>query len=100
MSPGSCSVLVHSENESSLFRSNSIYNRFLSAFAKIQGYNYLRHLIEPIVNAMADLPVDEGYELDPARAEGQDLDKNQLTVEFLTTNFLKLIFSSRAGLPP
>lgn len=97
--PGS-PLTINIENESSLFRSNSIYNRFLSAFAKIQGYNYLRQLILPIVKSMADLPAGQGYELDPSKANGQNLDQNQSNVQFLTTKFLELIFASRAGLPP
>lgn len=54
----------------------------------------------PIVKAMSDLPPGQGYELDPTRANSQDLEQNQLNVQFLTSKFLDLIYASRTGLPP
>jgi len=35
-----------------LFRSNSTCTRFLSAFAKVHGYAYLRSLIIPLIKSM------------------------------------------------
>lgn len=88
------------ENVAALFRSNSIGNRFLAAFARIQGHQYLRSLIEPMVVAINNLPEGTGYELDPAKVGGQDLHQNQQNVQFLTQQFLILIRDSRQGLPP
>ncbi|KAK0461601.1 uncharacterized protein EV420DRAFT_1526161 [Desarmillaria tabescens] len=92
--------VAHTENVAALFRSNSIGNRFLAAFARIQGHQYLRSLIEPMVVAINNLPEGTGYELDPAKVGGQDLHQNQRNVQFLTKQFLRLILDSRQGLPP
>lgn len=92
--------VAQTENVAALFRSNSIGNRFLAAFARIQGHQYLRSLIEPMVLAINNLPEGTGYELDPAKVGGQDLQQNQTNVQFLTQQFLMLIRDSRPGLPP
>ncbi|KAK0207040.1 hypothetical protein DFS33DRAFT_1318594 [Desarmillaria ectypa] len=92
--------VAHTENVAALFRSNSIGNRFLAAFARIQGHQYLRSLIEPMVVAINNLPEGTGYELDPAKVGSQDLHQNQQNVQFLTQQFLILIRDSRPGLPP
>ncbi|KAJ4479043.1 hypothetical protein J3R30DRAFT_2708420 [Lentinula aciculospora] len=91
--------VARTENEASLFRSNSTCTRFLSAFARIHGYNYLRTLISPLVKCMESLPAGQGYELDPAKAGQQNVVQNRRNVEFVAQSFLEIIGSSTSALP-
>jgi neurofibromin 1 len=85
--------------EANLFRSNSTCTRFLSAFAKIHGYNYLRDLIQPLIKTMVDMPPGHGYELNPDRVGEEIASSNQRNVEIVATSFLKIVTSSVPALP-
>lgn len=87
------------ENESGLFRSNSTCTRFLSAFARLHGYQYLRSLVEPLITAMRDLPDGSGYEMNPDKVSEQDILQNQKNVEHVASTFLDLLSSSLPALP-
>lgn len=87
-------------SEASLFRRNSVGNKFISAFAKIHGYNYLRGLIGPLITFMKELPAGHSYEMDPSKAKEQDLLENQRTVEYAASKFLSLVTSSLPQMPP
>lgn len=87
-------------SEVSLFRHNSVGNKFVTAFAKIHGYNYLRGLIAPLITFMKELPVGHSYEMDPSKAKEQDLLENQRTVEYAASKFLSLVTSSLPQMPP
>ncbi|KAF9480190.1 hypothetical protein BDN70DRAFT_931958 [Pholiota conissans] len=91
--------VAQTENETALFRSNSTCTRFLSAFARIHGYQYLRNLVEPLLKAMQALPPGSGYEIDPTRVSTQDVHQNQKTVEHIAATFLSLLSSSLPALP-
>lgn len=92
-------MLSLADNESSLFRSNSTCTRFLSAFARLHGYQYLRSLIQPLMDTMVQMPPGTGYEIDPTKAVGQDIAHNQRNVEYVASTFLGLISSSLPALP-
>ncbi|KAI0371618.1 hypothetical protein BV20DRAFT_1017123 [Pilatotrama ljubarskyi] len=87
------------DSDTALFRSNSTCTRFLSAFARVYGYNYLRSLIVPLVKLVTTMPPGHGYELDPARVTKEELRQNKETVEFITAKFLEIISSSIPALP-
>ncbi|KAG8959528.1 Ras GTPase activating protein ira2 [Tulasnella sp. 419] len=88
-------------DEAALLRSNSMCTRFLSAFAKIHGYNYLRTLLSPLIHQMSVMPVGHSYELDPTKARpGEDLDENERNLKFICQAFLDVICGSVAILPP
>ena len=87
------------ENDVSLFRSNSTCTRFLSAFARIYGYNYLRNLIIPLVKTMTALPPGHSYDLDPTKAVIHDAVQNQKNLEFVASSFLEIISASIPTLP-
>ncbi|KAJ3936091.1 MAG: hypothetical protein NXY57DRAFT_886591 [Lentinula lateritia] len=91
--------VARTENEAGLFRSNSTCTRFLSAFARIHGYNYLRTLISPLIKCMESLPPGQGYELDPSKAGQQNVAQNRRNVEFVAQSFLEIIGSSTSALP-
>lgn len=87
------------ESDTELFRSNSMYTRFLSAFAKLYGYNYLRNLIAPLVKNMTALPPGETYDLDPSKVSEQQAASNRKTVEVVASSFLDIITSSVPAFP-
>lgn len=72
---------------------------FLSAFAKIHGYNYLRGLIIPLVKNMASMPQGHAYDLDPTKVSQQELKINQKTVEVVASSFLEIVSSSVPAIP-
>ena len=82
-----------------LFRGNSTYIRFMSAFTKLHGYNYLRSLVKPLVDTMSTMPPGTSYEIDPTKAIGQDVAQNQRNVEYVASKFLKIMSSSLPVLP-
>ncbi|KAG6336483.1 hypothetical protein ID866_2597 [Astraeus odoratus] len=92
--------IAHTISDADLFRSNSTCTRFLSAFARIHGYNYLRSLISPLINAMAAMPPGHAYDLDPVRVSPDKLEQNQKDVEFIASSFLDIISASVPALPP
>ncbi|KAF9266130.1 hypothetical protein L218DRAFT_1016740 [Marasmius fiardii PR-910] len=91
--------VAHTENEAALFRGNSTCTRFLSAFARIHGYNYLRSLVGPLVKSMESLPPGQGYELDPSKAGEQDVVQNRKNIEYVAQSFLEIIGSSTSKIP-
>ncbi|KAI6152285.1 hypothetical protein BKA82DRAFT_4387651 [Pisolithus tinctorius] len=92
--------IAHTESDAALFRSNSTCTRFLSAFARIHGYNYLRSLISPLINAMTAMPPGHAYDLDPVRVSPDKLEQNKKDVEFIASSFLDIISASVPALPP
>ncbi|KAF8635007.1 hypothetical protein AX15_000591 [Amanita polypyramis BW_CC] len=91
--------IEHTDNDANLFRGNSTCTRFLSAFARIHGYSYLRSLIQPLVKSMLSMPPGCSYELDPSKAGDQDLEQNRKNVEFIASSFLAIISASVPTLP-
>ncbi|KAG2156346.1 hypothetical protein DEU56DRAFT_231415 [Suillus clintonianus] len=92
--------IAHTTSEVDLFRGNSTCTRFLSAFARIHGYNYLRGLIVPLIKTMTSMPAGHAYDLDPAKAGRDKLEQNQRNVELVALSFLDIISSSVPALPP
>ncbi|KAJ7302887.1 hypothetical protein DFH08DRAFT_70201 [Mycena albidolilacea] len=94
--------ISHAENEAALFRSNSTCTRFLSAFAKVHGYEYLRSLIIPLIKSMASLPPGQSYELDPDKPDVGEAKaaQNLENVKLVAAPFLESITSSIEVLPP
>jgi hypothetical protein len=86
-------------DEKGLFRSNSNYAMFLSAFTRLHGHNYLRNLVKHLLGTMAAIPPGTSYEVDPAKVMRQDIMQNLRNVEYVTSVFLGLITSSLPALP-
>ncbi|KAI0340881.1 hypothetical protein BDW22DRAFT_1485833 [Trametopsis cervina] len=91
--------IKETENEAALFRSNSTCTRFLSAFARIYGYNYLRKLIIPLVKTMSSLPPGHSYDLDPAKGPIENPAQNQRDLELVAASFLEIISASTPAFP-
>lgn len=49
---------------------------------------------------MTSMPLDHGFDLDPNKAAGQDVEQNQKNVEQVATAFLTIISSSVSSIPP
>src|SRR5260221_1713290 len=86
------------DNEIGLFRTNSTFMRFLSAFGRLHGYNYLRSLVQPLVNTMSAMPHWTSYDIDPNSAIGQDIGANQRSLEYVASSFIKLMSTSLPAL--
>jgi hypothetical protein len=71
--------------------------RLLGNVAKVQGYNYLRFIIGPLLEEMANIP---SYELDPNKAQQTDIDANLNNVKRMAQLFLDSITRSADMLPP
>ncbi|VDB87041.1 unnamed protein product [Peniophora sp. CBMAI 1063] len=91
--------MANTENEVELFRGNSTCTRMLSAFAKIDGYTYLRSLIVPLVKTMESLPPGQSYVLDPTLVPADQREQNQRNVEVVATGFLNIITASVPAIP-
>ena len=72
---------------------------FLSAFARLHGYNYLRNLVKQLLDTMAAMPTGTSYEVDPTKAMRQDIVQNLRNVEYVASVFVRLISSSLPALP-
>ena len=72
---------------------------FLSTFARLHGFNYLRNLVKPLLDTMAAMPPGTSYEVDPTKATRQDIIQNLKNVEYVASVFLGLITSSLPALP-
>ncbi|EKM59988.1 uncharacterized protein PHACADRAFT_115378 [Phanerochaete carnosa HHB-10118-sp] len=87
------------ETEASLFRGNSICTRFLSAFARVYGYNYLRNLIQPLIKTMSSLPPGHAYDLDPSKAPNMDYEQNKHDLIYVASAFLEIVSASAPVIP-
>lgn len=87
------------ETEASLFRGNSICTRFLSAFARVYGYNYLRNLIQPLIKTMSSLPPNHAYDLDPSKAPNTDYEQNKRDLIYVASAFLDIVSASAPAIP-
>lgn len=53
-----------------------------------------------MIQLMKDMPSGHSYEMDPAKAVGQDLEQNKKNVEVVTSAFLQVVTASIHSLPP
>ncbi|KAF4620069.1 hypothetical protein D9613_004830 [Agrocybe pediades] len=91
--------VAHTDNKTALFRSNSTFTRFLSAFARLHGHSYLRGLVQPLLNVMLTLPPGSGFEIDELKARREDIEQNKINVKYVASQFLTLVSSSMSTLP-
>ncbi|KAG8696350.1 Ras GTPase activating protein ira2 [Ceratobasidium sp. 394] len=93
--------VAQTTSESSIFRSNTMCMRVLSAFARMHGYNYLRQILSPLISQMAAMPADRSYELDPKRPDGRgNIEENAKNLSIIAQAFLNVICESAPILPP
>ena len=87
------------EQESGLFRGNSMRMKLLCAFAKQHGYDYLRSLVKPFLERMFDCTKDLSFILDPARVSETELNQNRDAIRVWTEAFLHIVCQSANGMP-
>jgi hypothetical protein len=73
--------------------------RLLSNVAKIQGYNYLRLVLAPLLDEMIRYPMDRDFQLDPEKAKQAEVDVNVSNIKRLAQLFLDVITNSASVLP-
>lgn len=76
--------------------------RLLGAFAKMQGYNYLRKVIQPIVQQLQAMPPDQSVEVDPIKVPGaseEDLQQNMSNLKVIAQALLDIICESTPLMP-
>ncbi|KZV91150.1 hypothetical protein EXIGLDRAFT_693968, partial [Exidia glandulosa HHB12029] len=95
--------VARKESDKELFRSNTVCTRLLSAFAKMQGYNYLRKVIQPVVEQLQAMPADQSIEVDPIKASNateEDLKQNMANLKVIAQALLDIISNSAPFMPP
>jgi len=88
------------ESPTELFRANTMCTRLLANVARVQGYNYLRAILAPLLDEMNRYPMERGFELDSSKANESDLDDNLNNIKRMAQMFLDVITSSAGNLPP
>lgn len=87
------------DNSAELFRANTMCTRFIATVAKVHGYNYLRQILDPLVQQMLQLPPDITFQLDPKKAGPTEIETNLDTIRYLAQAFLDVITNSVQFLP-
>jgi len=73
--------------------------RFIATVAKVHGYNYLRQILDPLVQQMLQLPLETSFELDSKKATMAQIETNVDTIRYLAQAFLDVITNSVQFLP-
>ncbi|KAF9431608.1 Ras GTPase activating protein ira2 [Entomortierella beljakovae] len=91
---------VRETGESELFRRNCMATRLLTVFAKINGAEYLKSTLQPLLNALMILPAHGSYELDPSRiSPDEDHTVNCENLKHMAQVFLDTITESASQVP-
>ncbi|KAI8373844.1 hypothetical protein BD560DRAFT_393755 [Blakeslea trispora] len=90
------------DSETELLRRTSIATRLLSIFAKQNGAEYVRSVLQPVFTKLAEKPPEERtFELDPSKVNGgEDVSRNKQNVVSATELFLNAICASANEAPP
>ncbi|KAF5334397.1 hypothetical protein D9611_013526 [Ephemerocybe angulata] len=87
------------ETETTLFRSNSTCTRLLSAFARINGYTFLRILVDSLIKSLQAGPEGTEFELDPYQTSRQEFEQNRNNVNFGVKSFTDILTKSGSSVP-
>jgi hypothetical protein len=93
------SDVPNAENSAELFRANTMCTRLIATVAKVHGYNYLRQILDPLVQQMLQLPPETSFGLDPKQATATQIETNVETIRYLAQAFLDVITNSVQFLP-
>jgi hypothetical protein len=80
--------------QAEFFRGSTPCTRFIAAFAKIHGHDYLQKLVRPLISTMENAPA--GFEMASGR---DDITENRRSIEYVAQAFLQIIGSSVPILP-
>ncbi|KAG0011185.1 Ras GTPase activating protein ira2, partial [Entomortierella chlamydospora] len=91
---------VRETGESELFRRNCMATRLLTVFAKINGAEYLKSTLQPLLSALMVPPSQGSYELDPTRLlPDEDVNVNFENLKNVAQLFLDTITDSASKVP-
>lgn len=83
-----------------ILRGNSFHIQLLSRFGRTHGYEYLRHILAPLLQKMAQKPRGYSFEMDPSRlAPGESVATNQKHLEETAQSFIDTICDSAHRVP-
>ncbi|KAI8078349.1 hypothetical protein BDF21DRAFT_43098 [Thamnidium elegans] len=91
----------NTDSETELLRRTSIATRLLSVFAKQNGADYVRSVLQPVFIQLAEkLPSERTFELDSSKVgSGEDVSRNKQNVVSATELFLNAICASANEAP-
>jgi hypothetical protein len=91
----------NTDSETELLRRTSIATRLLSVFAKQNGADYVRSVLQPVFTKLAELPPEQRtFELDSSKVgSGEDVSRNKQNVVSATELFLNAICASANEAP-
>ncbi|KAI8972992.1 hypothetical protein BDB01DRAFT_839035 [Pilobolus umbonatus] len=91
----------NTDNETELLRRTSIATRLLALYAKQNGADYVRSVLQPVFQQLAEMPAEEKtFELDTTKViSGEDVNRNKKNVERATELFLNAICASAYEAP-
>lgn len=91
----------NTDSETELLRRTSIATRLLSVFAKQNGADYVRSVLQPVFIKLAEMPPEERtFELDSTKVgSGEDVSRNKQNVVSATELFLNAICASAGEAP-
>jgi neurofibromin 1 len=91
----------NTDSETELLRRTSIATRLLSVFAKQNGADYVRSVLQPVFTQLAEKPAEERtFELDPSKVvSSEDVSRNKQNVVSATELFLNAICASANEAP-
>lgn len=88
------------QSEEMVFRSNTFRTHLLSTFGRTHGYEYLRTIIAPLINEMANKPRGYSFEIDSQKLDqGENVVVNQHRLEEMAQAFIDQICSSAHRVP-
>ncbi|OZJ04004.1 hypothetical protein BZG36_03619, partial [Bifiguratus adelaidae] len=95
------SEVANTANENELFRMTSMATRLLSGFAKSFGEEYIRSILQPVMQELVSRPVEAcQFELDPSKLVAEEeIEKNYQNVKEITQIILDAIFNSTDKIP-
>ncbi|RPA92835.1 hypothetical protein L873DRAFT_1708250 [Choiromyces venosus 120613-1] len=87
--------VANTESESELLRRNCVATKMLSVFAKWKGSEYLRNVLQKVLQRVIVSSDKLGLELDPARTPStEELHRNELQLRYITKVFIDEICKS------
>ncbi|RCH89644.1 Ras GTPase activating protein ira2 [Rhizopus azygosporus] len=91
----------NTDSETELLRRTSIATRLLSVFARHNGADYVRSVLQPVFTKLAEKPPEEKtFELDSSKVgSGEDVSRNKQNVINATEMFLNAICESANEAP-
>lgn len=92
--------VANTESESELLRRNCVATKMLSVFAKWKGSDYLRKVLQKVLQRIIIASDNLELELDPGRTSNmEEIQKNEIQLKYLTKVFLVEICKSTKDIP-